>query len=195
MLTIDAKKARIMETACKLFMSYGFRRVSMDEIARTAGVGKGTVYQLFESKQDLMLQTIDYIGDQTGKSLENIIDDSSKNPLEKLQLTLETISKRISSLRSEALADLKTDFPEAYEKLQGVRKQIVHGSIAKLLRDGKQTGFYDPRIDEMVAAHVVIGAINHIVQPNVIMSLNNYTPEKLFAAVLDIIMKGCLSHK
>ena len=41
------KKEQIIEAARKLFNKYGFKKVSMDEIAREAGVTKRTVYMYF----------------------------------------------------------------------------------------------------------------------------------------------------
>lgn len=47
------KKDQIIESARKLFNKYGFKKVSMDEIARDAGVTKRTVYMHFSSKEEL----------------------------------------------------------------------------------------------------------------------------------------------
>ena len=192
MQSLEKKKTRILETSVKLFMSYGFRRVSMDEIARSAGVGKGTIYQLFESKQDLMLDSIDYIGEQMKLSLDMIISDNELSPLDKLQHFLKAFFIRISSLRAETLRDLETDFPEAYAKIQQKRQQIVFDNLTDLIRQGKQSGIYDPQIDEELAAHVVVGAINHVSETDVLSSLN-YRPDQLFKNVLFIILKGCLT--
>ena len=47
------KKDQIIESTRKLFNKYGFKKVSMDEIARDAGVTKRTVYMYFSSKEEL----------------------------------------------------------------------------------------------------------------------------------------------
>ena len=46
-------KDKIVEAARKLFYKFGFKKVSMDEIAREAGVTKKTVYTYFSSKEEL----------------------------------------------------------------------------------------------------------------------------------------------
>src|SRR5256712_10756449 len=48
-----AKRRQIMEGARKVFMAQGFDGASMGEIARTAGVSKGTLYVYFDSKEQL----------------------------------------------------------------------------------------------------------------------------------------------
>jgi AcrR family transcriptional regulator len=49
----SAKRRQILEGARAVFMSQGFDAASMGEIARAAGVSKGTLYVYFESKEDL----------------------------------------------------------------------------------------------------------------------------------------------
>lgn len=57
----DAKgrtRARILRAAVALFQERGYRRTSVDEVAREAGVAKGTVYLHFKDKSELMLHAL-----------------------------------------------------------------------------------------------------------------------------------------
>lgn len=49
----DGKAARILDAAETLLVSFGYRRVTVDDVARRAGVGKGTVYLYWPSKEEL----------------------------------------------------------------------------------------------------------------------------------------------
>jgi AcrR family transcriptional regulator len=49
----DEKAARILDAAEVLLVKFGYRRVTMDDVARGAGVGKGTVYLYWPSKAEL----------------------------------------------------------------------------------------------------------------------------------------------
>ena len=55
----DRRKREIIEAATKAFSSKGYRRVSMDDVAREAGLSKGTCYKYFKSKEDLFLACVD----------------------------------------------------------------------------------------------------------------------------------------
>src|SRR4051812_24601275 len=52
------RKDCILEAAVKAFSRFGFKKASVDEIARDAGVAKGTVYLACESKEDLFYQAL-----------------------------------------------------------------------------------------------------------------------------------------
>lgn len=54
-----AKRASILEAASRVFGSRVYHLVSMEDVARTAGVGKGTLYRYFPSKEDLYLAIVD----------------------------------------------------------------------------------------------------------------------------------------
>lgn len=48
-------RQQILEAARARFMHYGYKKTTIDEIASDAGVGKGTVYLYFQSKEDILL--------------------------------------------------------------------------------------------------------------------------------------------
>jgi AcrR family transcriptional regulator len=52
------KKECILVEAAKCFARFGFKKASVDEIAKQAGVGKGTVYLAADSKEDLYYQVL-----------------------------------------------------------------------------------------------------------------------------------------
>ena len=55
----EETRARILESAIKLFSTNGYNKASVDNICADAGVSKGAFYHHFESKQDLFLALLD----------------------------------------------------------------------------------------------------------------------------------------
>ena len=49
----ESRRAAILDAALRVFGQYGYRRTSMDDIAREAGIGKGTIYLSFASKEEV----------------------------------------------------------------------------------------------------------------------------------------------
>ena len=54
----ELKARRILRAATDLFVRLGYRKTSVDDVARAAGVGKGTVYLYFETKADLLIHCV-----------------------------------------------------------------------------------------------------------------------------------------
>ncbi|GLW10898.1 TetR family transcriptional regulator [Microtetraspora sp. NBRC 13810] len=68
---------RILDAAGELLVSWGYRRVTVDEVARRAGVGKGTVYLHFETKEALFLTVL--MRSQLALA-ERFLDDIRRDP-------------------------------------------------------------------------------------------------------------------
>jgi AcrR family transcriptional regulator len=65
------KRLRIMQAAEKLFSTRQFHEISLEEVARVADVGKGTIYLYFSDKEDLFYQTAVSGYDDMCKILQN----------------------------------------------------------------------------------------------------------------------------
>lgn len=65
------KRDQIIEAARKLFHQFGFKKVSMDEIAKEAGVTKKTIYMYFGSKEELL----QYFIQEEIKNMEKIVEN------------------------------------------------------------------------------------------------------------------------
>lgn len=56
----DPRQAGVLEAALGVFARYGFRKTSMDEVARAAGVSRQGLYQQFANKEDLFRKTLEH---------------------------------------------------------------------------------------------------------------------------------------
>ena len=68
------KEKQIIEAARKLFHKFGFKKVSMDEIANAAGVTKKTIYMHFPSKEELLK----YFIKEELTNMKNIVEEVEK---------------------------------------------------------------------------------------------------------------------
>ncbi|MEW6381129.1 MAG: TetR/AcrR family transcriptional regulator [bacterium] len=82
----DQVKNTILETALKLFQRFGYKKTTIEEIAREAQIGKGTVYLHFTSKEEILLTLIQsHLQEVTGEWIKIV----HKNwPLEKKVSTM-----------------------------------------------------------------------------------------------------------
>ncbi|MCX7950327.1 MAG: TetR/AcrR family transcriptional regulator [Clostridiales bacterium] len=82
---MNKTKKIIFEAAIKAFSQKGYHKSTMDEIAETAGVAKGTLYYHFKSKEDIFK----FIIDEGLRMVEDEIKDKTEHldsPIEKLRM-------------------------------------------------------------------------------------------------------------
>ena len=68
----DSKREAILRAAWQLIRHYGYSKTTIQDIAREAGIGKGTVYLYFGSKADIMLALVDLTNERITDDLGGI---------------------------------------------------------------------------------------------------------------------------
>src|SRR5580704_11974353 len=71
------KRDRILDAAQRLFVRYGVKRTSIDEVAREAGIAKGTVYLSFKSKAALFAAIADRLCANTLAEAQRIVREAN----------------------------------------------------------------------------------------------------------------------
>ena len=139
------KKEQIIESARKLFTKYGYKKVSMDEIAREANVSKKTVYAYFKDKEELLKYFIFEELDKMRVAVTNI--ENKKLPfLEMVHETIYTVLKYkkennfLSTITKEAQDFKNQKIIEAIKILdtevkQYIKNKLVYAKEHKYIRD------------------------------------------------------------
>lgn len=156
------KRESIISSALDLFRHYGYRRTSMEDIARAAAVAKGTLYLYFRSKDELFEAICTSLAKQVTESLDEA--DALDLPLEpKLTALMEAkfgFAYRwvLSSPHAAELIDSSSRLPSApFEKVTAQ----FHDAILRLVREGVRSGELDPKLvglSEKDASEALIAA-------------------------------------
>lgn len=183
-----------MELAFRKFTAAGFQQVTMDDLARGAGIGKGTLYKFFPSKEELLMNTVDYIGSRVENAVREILSDESITAVDKLRLFLKAVAEKLAMINPAAVTYLERSMPEVYERIEMTRERIILTNLVRLFEDGKESGLFEPQTDELLIAQIFIGTMRHILDSRVLTTLN-YSLDRLFQTVTSIILKGCLTEE
>lgn len=80
----ESKRLEIATAACLLFSKYGFEKVKIEDVAQAAGIGKGTVYAYFDTKEELFQGAFEALLKQMMAEMMGAID-LTLTPLEALR--------------------------------------------------------------------------------------------------------------
>ncbi len=125
-------KERIAAKAEELFMQYGIRSVSMDDIANNLGMSKKTVYQYFADKDELVEAVVDGHIDIVEGDCMNCRKDA-KDAIHEIFLTMEHIMQEFNNMNPMLLYDLEKFHFKAYQRFKNYKDkfllQIIRSNI------------------------------------------------------------------
>jgi len=140
------KRSLILDSARQLFRQHGYKRTSMDDIARDAGVAKGTLYIYFPSKEQLFIAVSQQFHDGMMEKLRAAA--ALDLPLTEKMIVL--MDSRIGEiLRWKSATPHAQDLIATYQRLiEGSEKSAqeeFRALVAKTLKEGVRRGEADPK--------------------------------------------------
>jgi AcrR family transcriptional regulator len=147
---MDAKE-RILTKATDLFMRYGIRSITMDEIAAQLGISKKTIYQFFTDKDDMVSAVIDM---EIAKNEMDCMDfrDKAENAVHHIFLALESLEEMLKYTNPLMVYDLEKQHPRSYKRLREYKYKFLYGIIVENLQEGIREENYRPDIQVDIVA-------------------------------------------
>jgi len=186
-------RTRILEIATDQFMRLGVRAVTMEDIARLAGISKKTIYQEFADKKDLVKEAFELILEQDRQKLTFIMD-SEDGVIEHLVKTSKMMRDRLQNMNPMAIHEIQKYFPEAWKMFEDFKEGVIQEDLVNILEKGKALGYFRPEIDSQILAKVRINQITSA------FDLENFgRPDINFAeeqmVVMDHFLHGIFTEK
>ena len=137
---------RIILKSHELFMLYGIRSVSMDEIANHLGISKKTIYQYFKDK-DALVEGVINIEIEMHQDEFSKYAAISENAIHEIFLTLDTVEEMLKHMNPSVMFDLQKYHSTAFEKFRTHKNTFFYEITKANIERGKQEGLYRADID------------------------------------------------
>ena len=157
----EAVKDAILDATDRLLARFGYRKMTVEDIAVEAGIGKGTIYLHFSSKEEVVLSHIDRIVDRLRERLKEI-GDSDAPAAERLRLMLLTrVLFRFDSIQhyTQSLNDLLAALRPGLLRRRAEYFEAEARIFADVLTAGRKSGEFSFD-DEHATAHALLQATN-----------------------------------
>jgi AcrR family transcriptional regulator len=154
-------KDAILDATDRLLARFGYRKMTVEDIANEAGIGKGTVYLHFSSKEDVVLSHVDRIVDRLKDRLREIAR-SEATAAERLRLMLlARVLFRFDSIQhyTQSLNDLLAALRPGLLARRALYFKAEAEIFAEVLLIGRLTGEFS-FADERVTAGALLQATN-----------------------------------
>ena len=151
----------ILDATDRLLAKYGYKKMTIDDLAAEVGIGKGSVYLHFASKEEIALSHIDRIIDRLKKRLFSIAESNENVDTRLRKMMVERVLFRFDSVQhySQSLNDLLASLrPRLLERRRSYFEEEAK-LFAAVLTEGKKAGVFTFK-DPLVAADALLDATN-----------------------------------
>ena len=194
----SAVKDAILDATDRLLARFGYRKMTVEDIAAEAGIGKGSVYLHFSSKEEVVLSHIDRIVDRLRERLKEIAR-SDATAAERLRLMLLTrVLFRFDSIQhyTQSLNDLLAVLRPGLLTRRAQYFEAEAQIFAQVLTAGREAGEFSFD-DEHATAHALLQATNGLLPYSLSTTElgERQEVEQRTADVANLMLRGVLSRK
>jgi AcrR family transcriptional regulator len=149
------KKEQIIMQVFELFMRYGIKSMSMDDIAMHMGMSKKTLYQYFESKDDLVNAVLEKHLEMDQCKVKSLIS-SKNNAIDDLMHIATTVNDTLKQINPSIHYDLEKYHPQAWKKFEDYKRNFIQKIIKQNILKGIKEELYrsDINVDIVSALYV-----------------------------------------
>ena len=190
---LDLKKY-IIEESDKLFCQYGFKSVTMDDIAKHLGMSKKTIYQNFADKNELVdILIADKLGNQSCKM--NDCAKNAKNAIHEIFLTIADIKELMGALNPNLFYDLQKYHPKAWLKFRNFKEKNLLITIHNNLKRGIEEGLYRSEINVDILSQLRLDHSSIVFQEHDHYTMNKYNIAQVIIEITEHFLYGISNEK
>jgi TetR/AcrR family transcriptional regulator, cholesterol catabolism regulator len=152
-------KDRILEKAHELYMRYGIKSITMDEIAGHLGISKKTIYQSYKDKDELVSAVFNRMI-QANKCACEGGREKSDNAIHEQFLCSDVVQEMFNKMNPSILHDINRYHPKVYGELEKHKKEFVFEMIKNNLQRGIDEGFFRSEMQIDIIARLQLETIS-----------------------------------
>ena len=186
-------QTKIMHAAIDLFVQSGFKNVTMDDIARRAGISKKTLYQHFTNKHDIVVGSVSWYQDLKLKTLRAAMDGAS-NAIEALVRVDAELAKDYRQLNPVAMSELQRFYPEGWARFRDVLQTHDVELVRQNIIRGIGEGLYRTELDPDITARYRIETALMCLQSNLLVN-DRFSLMQVGFAMTEMFLYGIMTPK
>ncbi len=176
---MNEKLNEIVAKVSELYFKFGIKSVTMDDVAKSIGISKKTLYLYVNDKSDLVEKVIRY--SMRRKEIHGIdtLDGKPLNAIEKMVEVYKSSLAMLNKINLSVEYDLEKYYPSLYQEFKLKRRENIYKAIAGNLEQGIEEGFFynDYNIDIVSKLHV--SRIENLIETD-IFEKDEYSLSEIF---------------
>lgn len=137
---------RVLEKSREVFVKYGVKSITMDDISKELGISKKTLYTVVKDKNELIEKTSFNISDDVFRKINKLLT-KKLDPISELIEIENIVCDTITSFNPSVIHQFQKYYPKIHEKLHDRQKSAILNMIKDNMKRGITDGLYRPDIN------------------------------------------------
>ena len=166
---MEKPEDHILIAAEKLFMKFGMRSVTMDDIAKHLGISKKTIYANFKDKNELVVQLVTHKLKADQYHMEQF-PLKAANAIEEVFFVMDFLKENLAGINPIVFLDLEKYHKDAHKLMMDFHQNFIFNSVKAGLERGIKENIFRENINIDILAAARVGQINWTLESNLIRS-------------------------
>jgi AcrR family transcriptional regulator len=185
-------KELILEQSMDLFLTLGFKSVTMDEIASKMGMSKKTLYTHYRTKADLVHEASIHFCNAVCDGVDRITESESANPIEELYDVKKYVMQKMKGDDTSPIYQLKKYYPDVHKELEVMQFDHINNCIQRNVERGIAQQLYRDNIDAGFISRMYFVGIQGIKNISVFPS-DRFPVNELYDHYLEYHLRGIVT--
>jgi len=190
---VDEKFLEITEKVAAVFMRYGLKSVTMDDIAKELKISKKTLYKYVKDKNELILIIMNGQCEMEKMVMAEACD-KAENAIEELMIFSETLGQKLQQMNPSVHYDLEKYYPEAWTTFIDHKEDFILGCVQKNIERGIKEGIYRDNVNPEIISKLYIQKIDCVFDPAV-FPVGKFTFYQVHLELMRYHIRGIANEK
>lgn len=190
---MDEKAIEIIEKSIGVFMQFGIKSITMDDIARHLSISKKTIYKNFSDKNDLVIKALSYHTDCDLNRLCSI-KELNLNAIDENFEISKMVLENLKNIHPSVWYDLQKYHPEAWKIMEKYKSETIYNWVCDNLKKGIAQGLYRNDLKITIIAGIYISRIDDLFKPN-LFNMSTYSFAEIYLEIFRYHIRGIASDK
>lgn len=186
-------KEKLLKGAEDLFMRYGVRSITMDDIARHLGISKKTIYQHFADKDDVVVSVAKSRLEKQRQQFDKVTAES-KNSVEEMVKLSYCIKENMRNTNPSVLFDMQKYHQRAWNVWLEFKHKFIRQSVIQSLKRGIDEGYFRPDINIDILVTMRLEVVQ-MAFDNMIFPRDQFNLTEVQSHLFDHFVYGILTEK
>ncbi len=184
---------KILKKANEMFMTYGIKSVTMDDISRANGISKKTLYQYVDNKSDLLNKVL-VLQNEEEKCALIACKDQASHAIEEVILISRHVKNLLQSINPSTIYDLQKYYIEHWNLMRSLHEKYVFNLIKDNLKVGIKEGLYRDDMNIDIVAKLY-GGTSHLILDTNLFPIDKYIRTDLHREMVRYHLHAIVSDK